>query len=677
MKQKISAFIDWNRKLSIKTRLISFSVVGLIGMAAVGNILMWGLDDILAESLHTITVDAVVAKHAATAAQHGKSMRQYEKDMYLSVDKPEKVDGYYGKWQQHRDAFIEHIDACAPLLTKKEQKQIPLIKDAVSHYEEGIVASYEKIKNGEIATPQAGNAFIKPYKNGGGRVLAKKTSEIANAYTAKMDAKPAEFEQKDAYVHSVVFTVAGITVLFVVLAGAMIILSVVRPLFKLEQTANQLSQGNLELTVDTRAPAEISRLAAAIESTVDAQKQVADMARAIAEGDLNVAINQRSENDSMLIAMQSLVSTLNTIFEDFEALLTAVSDGKLDARVDDADVTGFWYDLVLGVNSIMVELEQQMDQVKAATKKEAVRAAYQKNEVDKLLLHLEVLASGNLGTEIRTEDNSEDVADLKEIFDQIYEHLGSLNEKLSDFAISSQMASQMVSERSQILASTASALSESTIEQSASVDELSSTFEQLNATVNETAANARATAELASGLATEAQSGSAALDNTLKAMGAITDKISIIENIARQTNMLALNAGIEAARAGEHGKGFAVVAAEVKRLAERSQEAAGDIGELAKNSSQIADEAAKVFASILPNIQRTSDLVQEITEANGEQAQSIQSVTVTVTGIGNATQRSAATAEEVSATSEELSTQAGELIETAKFFQLSDNAPIQ
>src|SRR5664279_4063118 len=144
-------------------------------------------------------------------------------------------------------------------------------------------------------------------------------------------------------------------------------------------------------------------------------------------------------------------------------------------------------------------------------------------------------------------------------------------------------------------------------------------MEQMSANIRQNADNALQTEKIAVKSATDAQEGGKAVAQTVHAMKEIAGKISIIEEIARQTNLLALNAAIEAARAGEHGKGFAVVASEVRKLAERSQRAAAEISELSSSSVEVAERAGGMLARILPDVQKTSELVQEITAASREQ----------------------------------------------------------
>ncbi|WP_321824452.1 methyl-accepting chemotaxis protein [Xanthomonas citri] len=225
---------------------------------------------------------------------------------------------------------------------------------------------------------------------------------------------------------------------------------------------------------------------------------------------------------------------------------------------------------------------------------------------------------------------------------------------------------------SEEVSATAQALAQAASEQAAGVEETSASLEQMTASIAQNTENARVTDSMAAKAASEAADGGDTVRATVVAMKEIAKKIGIIDDIAYQTNLLALNAAIEAARAGEHGKGFAVVAAEVRKLAERSQIAAQEIGEVAESSVELAESAGRVLGEMVPSIRRTSDLVQEIAAASEEQTAGVSQINTAVGQLNQTTQSAAANAEELAATSEEMSAQAEQLQQLMGFFRLGN-----
>jgi methyl-accepting chemotaxis protein len=229
-------------------------------------------------------------------------------------------------------------------------------------------------------------------------------------------------------------------------------------------------------------------------------------------------------------------------------------------------------------------------------------------------------------------------------------------------------ANALVAASSQV-SSASQALSQGTTEQATSVQEITANLEQMNAIINQNAANSSETRRIAVKGAREAEESSRAVEETVGAMHKIADRVSIIEEIARQTNLLALNAAIEAARAGEHGRGFSVVANEVRKLSERSQSAAKEIGELATSSVRIAERSGALLGALLPSIRKTTELVEEVAAGSNEQATGVQQINRAMSQVDQVTERSATAAEELASTAEEMTTQAHALRDLVSRFQ--------
>ncbi|APQ14601.1 histidine kinase [Pseudomonas oryzihabitans] len=227
---------------------------------------------------------------------------------------------------------------------------------------------------------------------------------------------------------------------------------------------------------------------------------------------------------------------------------------------------------------------------------------------------------------------------------------------------------------SEEVSATAQSMSQASTEQAASVEETSASIEEMSASIAQNTENAKVTDGMAGKAAREAVEGGQAVRETLVAMKTIADKIGIVDDIAYQTNLLALNAAIEAARAGEHGKGFAVVAAEVRKLAERSQVAAQEIGTVAKSSVALAERAGTLLDEMVPSINKTSDLVQEITAASEEQTAGVEQINSAMMQLSQITQQNASASEELAATSEEMSGQAEQLQQLMEYFTVNGNA---
>jgi methyl-accepting chemotaxis protein len=287
------------------------------------------------------------------------------------------------------------------------------------------------------------------------------------------------------------------------------------------------------------------------------------------------------------------------------------------------------------------------------------------NPLNKAVDAANKLAAGDLTVQIEV--------DSKDETGQLMLAMKDMTEKLVGIISEVKSSADNIASASEQVSATAQSISQATNEQAASVEETSASIEQMSASINQNFENSKVTDGIATKSAKDANEGGVAVKDTVSAMKSIADKISIIDDIAYQTNLLALNAAIEAARAGEHGKGFAVVAAEVRKLAERSQVAAQEIGEVAKGSVGLAERAGNLLDDIVPSINKTSDLVQEISAASEEQNSGASQITVAMNQLSQVTQQNASSSEELAATAEEMSSQAEQLQQLIAYFKVDSN----
>jgi methyl-accepting chemotaxis protein len=277
-----------------------------------------------------------------------------------------------------------------------------------------------------------------------------------------------------------------------------------------------------------------------------------------------------------------------------------------------------------------------------------------------------------MANRISTGDLTFDITDRDREKKGIYGAMIRMTEELVTVISSVVKSSDNIASASQEMSASAQQMSNGSTDQASSVEEISSSMEEMVANIQQNTNNSKQTEKIAKQAAREIEEGNESVNKTVSSMITIADKISIIEEISRQTNLLALNAAVEAARAGEHGKGFAVVAAEVRKLAEKSQEAATEINEVSSKSVEIAKKSGELLHEVVPNIQKTSELVQEITAASIEQNSGANQVNNAIQQLNQVVQSNAATAEEMAASAQELNTQSDYLKRSVAFFKIKD-----
>ena len=380
----------------------------------------------------------------------------------------------------------------------------------------------------------------------------------------------------------------------------------------------------------------------------EAVEQAQAVTSAAKDGDLSQRIPMEGKVGPIQVlcaGVNSLMETTTVIFSDVGRVFGALAEGDLTQRIS-RDYSGVFGQVKDNANATSEKLTETIEDVARL---------------------FSGLASGDLSQRI--------TRDSPGTFNQVKEDANSACEKLSSIIEEVRAAADALTGAANQVSATAQSLSQAASEQAASVEETTASIDVMSASISQNSDNAKVTDGMATKASKEATDGGTAVSQTVTAMKQIAAKIGIVDDIAYQTNLLALNAAIEAARAGEHGKGFAVVAAEVRKLAERSQEAAKEIGELAGNSVTTAERAGKLLDEIVPSIQRTSELVQEIAASSAEQSESVVQIGGAMGQLSKATQQNASASEELAATSEELSGQAEQLQQSVGFFVTSEPQP--
>ena len=408
--------------------------------------------------------------------------------------------------------------------------------------------------------------------------------------------------------------------------------SILPALIKGRDFASKLAEGDLTGSLDINNKDELGDLAASLRSVADAEKEVAAMASSLAKGDLNLEIKPRSNADVLLQSLAALLQADRRVAEATQKM----ANGDLRVNItprSDSDA------LMQALSSLL--------------------------EADRAVADLaEKLASGELRLQVQVRSEN----------DGLMHSLRDMVAKLTDIVQEVQAGAENMASGSQQLSASSQSLSQGASEQASAVEECSSSMEEMSSAINQNADNARQTESLARKAAEDARESGSAMNQTVAAMRQIASKISIIEEIARQTDLLALNAAIEAARAGEQGRGFAVVASEVRKLAERSQAAAAEINTLSASSLNVAERAGTLLDKLVPDILKTSELVQEIAASSAEQSSGASQVNKALQQLDQVIQQNASSSEELASTAEELSSQAEQLQATMGYFQVEGGA---
>ena len=395
-----------------------------------------------------------------------------------------------------------------------------------------------------------------------------------------------------------------------------------------------------------------------------------------------IAHTYKGDHEKMKQAINNVAQVLQELHKELARLTEASNAGKLSERGHHDQFKGAYAEIVRGVNAILEAVivplnvsAKYVEQISKGDNPPLITDTYYgdfnliKNNLNTLVTAMnditsaaDEIANGNLTVEIR-ERSAQD-----KLMQALTSMVSGLTQTVSDI----RSIAGEVSAASQSISTASVQVSKGASAQAAAAEEASSSMEEMVSNIKQNADNAQQTDKIANKSAKDAlESGKSVLE-AVAAMKEIANKISIIEEIARQTNLLALNAAIEAARAGEHGKGFAVVAAEVRKLAERSQKAAGEINQLSATTLKVSEKSGEMLDKLVPDIQRTAELVQEISSASKEQDTGAEQINKALQQLEQVIQQNASASEEMASTTEELTGQSEQLVSALSFFHTGD-----
>ncbi len=514
----------------------------------------------------------------------------------------------------------------------------------------------------------------------------------------------------------------------------LLVVSITRPLNQIMMLANELSRGNLDVAISVHSDDEIGQLASAfahtrekisdvlhemdtlirgiqegrldargrvdtfsgcwhdlvsgansvVDAFVDPIKATAVSIDRIARGDVPEKITTEAKGDFTEIKnnLNILIENIRDVLQETNTLIQAVQRGDLRVRGNAERFEGDWHELVAGMNNVIdafvtpiTVTADYIDRIAQGDIPEKIAEDYQ-GDFNEMKQNLNILIESihdisRLAFEMAKGDLTIDVKE-RSAHDELMQALNAMTQQLSDIVTRVKETAHNVDAGSQAMNSGAQILSQGASEQATAAEGASTSMEQMASNIRQNADNAKQTETIALLAAQDARQSQKAVAKTVTAMREIVKKIGIIEEIARQTHMLSLNATIEAAKAQEHGKGFAVVAAEVRSLAERSQNAAEEINELASSSMTIANQTSDLLSKLVPDIQKTAELVQEISSASNEQRSGAEQINQAIQRLDHIIQRNSTTSQEIAITAEELAEQANSLNHAMTFFTIEE-----
>lgn len=618
-------------------------------------------------------------------------MARAEKNLILASNKTER-ETFLKVHDEAEKLFLDNLEKARPLfLSEKGKASLTKLDKAWQEYKP-VAKQTIALATSEDLTKSKASAEL---SMGEGRQKAAVVDEVMTELARMKEDNAKEASQVTTKMYtdsrmSLLVMIAG-SILFGIGIGIFLSRNIGKILRSLLNESSRLTEAAVAGHLATRGDVdsinfEFRGVVVGINQTLDAiigpLNVAAEYVDRISKGDIPPKISDSYNGDfnEIKLNLNNCIDTMSGLLAETDKLVKATIAGQLATRGDAGKFAGGWGELISGVNNLCdafvgpINLTATyVDRISKGNMPPVITDTYNGDfNAIKNNLNVLITAINAITTAAREVADGNLMVSLKERSpeDELMHALSDMVGKLAEVVNNVKSTADNVASGSQELSAATQQLSQGATEQAASAEEISSSMEEMSSSIKQNADNSSQTEKIAVKSASDAKTGGQAVAETVNAMKEIATKISIIEEIARQTNLLALNAAIEAARAGEHGKGFAVVAAEVRKLAERSQKAAGEIGSLSATSVGVAEKAGDLLDKMLPDIQRTAELVQEISASSREQDSGADQINKAIQQLDSVIQQNASASEQMASTSEELSNQAEQLQDVIAFFRV-------